>query len=81
MELDCIHDNINLDCITVAYTKTPQDDTTLCIVCQVEEPGDVCWDRYLYKCGHIFHSRCIRLWCGKKGKLNCPLWGCETDTG
>ena len=47
----------------------------LCIVCQVAEPSDNIWDRYQFVCGHVFHTRCIRKWCGLKQSVNCPYCG------
>ena len=33
------------------------------------------WTRYQIKCGHVFHSRCFRRWCGTKQCLNCSCCG------
>ena len=61
---------------TLYYTQTLHKDNSLCLVCLVDETeqGNQ-WDRYIIKCGHKFHSRCLRRWCGVKGCLNCPLCG------
>ena len=32
------------------------------------------------KCGHSFHSRCFREWCGTKNCINCPLCGDVEET-
>ena len=57
------------------YMAYLNNDRTLCVVCQVDEPADQCWTRCQFKCGHKFHSRCIRKWCGRKQEVNCPLCG------
>ena len=57
------------------YMAYISGDRSLCIVCQVDEPSDECWTRCQFKCGHTFHSRCIRKWCGRKQEVNCPLCG------
>ena len=75
MELSCIHKNIKFDLTSTAYTQLVKDDRTLCVICHVEEPQDVCWDRYVLRCGHKYHTRCFRTWCGSKGKVNCPQCG------
>ena len=60
---------------TCIYVKAVQNDRELCLVCMVDEDEDQPWERYRTKCKHCFHSRCIRRWCWKKQKLNCPLCG------
>ena len=61
MELEPIGDDMMMELDVVAYVKSIHNNKEdLCIVCQVEDPDDECWDRYELKCGHIFHSRCIR---------------------
>ena len=75
MELSCIHNNIKFDITSTAYTQLVKDDRALCVICHVEEPPDVCWDRYVLRCGHKYHTRCFRTWCGSKGKVNCPQCG------
>ena len=76
MELEVFGENMSMEFEVVAYVKTiTNNKDDLCIVCQVEDPDGECWDRYQLKCGHIFHSRCIRRWCGKKDTINCPLCG------
>ena len=76
MELDVCGENMSMELEVVAYVKTIMNNKDdLCVVCQVEDPEGECWDRYQLKCGHIFHSRCIRRWCGKKDTINCPLCG------
>ena len=57
------------------YMAYISGNRSLCIVCQVDEPEDECWTRCQFKCGHTFHSRCIRKWCGRKQEVNCPLCG------
>ena len=76
MELEVFGENMSMEFEVVAYVKTIMNNKDdLCVVCQVEDPEGECWDRYQLKCGHIFHSRCIRRWCGKKDTINCPLCG------
>ena len=48
----------------------------LCLICYVDETEDKKqWDRYKTKCGHIFHTRCFRRWCGVKNCVNCSFCG------
>ena len=58
------------------YCRHLKTDTTLCMVCLTDETEDgKQWDRNQLKCGHIFHSRCLRRWCGKKNEINCTVCG------
>ena len=61
---------------TYLYTRELHNNTDLCCVCLTDETkyGNI-WDRYELICGHKFHTRCIRRWCGTKQCLNCPLCG------
>lgn len=60
----------------VHYTKTIQNDNTLCLICHHDETetGDK-WDRYQLKCNHKYHTRCLRRWGHIKKCVNCPLCG------
>ena len=61
---------------TFYVQQLPSNNTDLCIICQVDETQDgKQWDRYSSKCGHVFHSRCFRRWCGVRGAINCPYCG------
>ena len=56
----------------IPYIKhIPADKSKLCIICNMTE-ADEPWERYSFSCGHVFHSRCIRTYCNKIGKLACP---------
>ena len=56
--------------------KTDEANKTLCKVCLTDETEDGNqWDRYQLRCGHIYHTRCFRRWCGVKNCLNCPYCG------
>lgn len=33
------------------------------------------WDYYQLRCQHYFHTRCLRAWLSKGGKLVCPICG------
>jgi hypothetical protein len=57
---------------TLFYTKLVSNKE-LCLICMCEENDP--WDRYQLKCGHIFHTRCLRLWCSKKNNVNCSYCG------
>ena len=61
--------------LTMAYAKhVPADGTVRECRCScLHERGD--WDYYQLKCGHYFHTRCLKHWLDHKGKLNCPLCG------
>ena len=65
------------DCDEVLfYIKVLKDNTDLCLVCMTDEIEDGhCWDRYQYKCGHVYHSRCLRRWCYHKQAVNCTCCG------
>ena len=76
MELDTFCDSFGMEFEVLSYVKPIENNKdALCIVCQVEDPEGECWTRYQFKCGHLFHSRCIRHWCGRKDTINCPLCG------
>ena len=64
------------DYLLINYTKLVKDSKELCIVCQVDETeyGQQ-FDRYQLACHHIAHTRCLRRWCTRKEKLNCPYCG------
>ena len=58
------------------YAITVKDNIELCMVCMTDETEDgKTWDRFILKCGHIFHTRCFRQWCSKKGNINCTVCG------
>ena len=60
----------SIDCVN--YAKRV-NNKKLCLICRCEE--DEQWGRYMLKCGHIFHTRCFKLWCYKKECVNCSLCG------
>ena len=63
---------------TMFYAQTLEEDDTLCLICQVDEIDEhnkQRWHRYKLKCGHIYHTRCLRRWCHRKDTLNCTLCG------
>ena len=70
--------NSNLELIeTIFYTKTLYNDPAFCLIChhdETEESPEI-WDRYALKCGHKFHTRCLRRWHYIKNCINCPLCG------
>ena len=63
----------------LAYIKTINNNDTLCLICHhdetTQETPPASWDRYEFKCGHKFHSRCLRRWCYFKSCVNCPICG------
>ena len=65
------------DCDKVLfYIKVLQDNTDLCLVCMTDETEDGhVWDRYQLKCGHVYHSRCLRRWCYHKQSVNFTCCG------
>ena len=74
MELDYEPDKDFVD--VVFFIKLLKDNTDLCLVCMTDETEDgYRWDRYQYKCGHVFHSRCLRRWCHVKKAVNCTCCG------
>ena len=73
MELDLDSDDY---CNCVFFVKPLKDSKELCLVCMVDEHGNnQHWERYQLKCGHIYHSRCFRRWCGVKQRMNCTYCG------
>ena len=62
--------------------RTLEDDNKdLCMICFTEEQLEhKQWSRYQLECNHIFHTRCLRRWCGKKQQLNCSLCGNIEET-
>ena len=72
IEFDCHKDYI----YSAYYGKDLYDNKDLCLICYVDETEDgEQWDRYKTKCGHIFHTRCFRRWCGFKNCINCSFCG------
>ena len=64
----------NLDVIW--YVKVLENDQSLCNICLTDEIEDgKQWTRYQLKCGHVFHSRCLRRWCGTKQAIHCSFCG------
>ena len=61
------------------YVKTIYNNDTLCLICHhdetIEEDPPASWDRYQFKCNHMYHTRCLRKWCYHKQKVNCPICG------
>ena len=58
------------------YACTLYNNQDLCLVCYVDETEEgKQWDRYKTKCGHVFHTRCLRKWCDVKNRLNCSFCG------
>ena len=74
MDIDC---DFTCEYFTsVFYVKELHQNSSLCLVCLTDETEDgKQWLRYTLKCGHVFHSRCFRRWCGKKQAINCPYCG------
>ena len=74
MDIDC-----DFTCeyfASVFYVKELRQDSSLCLVCLLDEGEDEKrWLRYELRCGHVFHTRCFRRWCGKKQAINCPYCG------
>ena len=63
------------------YVKTLEDRQDLCMICLTEEQLEgQQWSRYQLRCGHIFHTRCLRRWCGKKKGMHCSLCGIIEET-
>ena len=74
MDLTCDPDVEYLDC--VFFVKNMHKDKGQCLICLMDETEEgKQWDRYKIKCGHVFHSRCFRRWCGKRQCLNCSFCG------
>ena len=74
MELKCEPSIEYLE--TRNYCKSLYNNNSLCTICLVDEIEDgKHWDRNQTKCGHIFHSRCLRRWCVAKNCMNCPFCG------
>ena len=72
IEFDCDKDYKN----SAYYGMDLYDNKDLCLICCVDETEDgEQWQRYKTKCGHIFHTRCFRRWCGVKNCINCSLCG------
>ncbi len=64
----------------IKFTKTHRTDKTKCLICHHDESEDgEQWDRYELKCGHKYHTRCLRRWGHVKKCVNCPLCG-NVDT-
>ena len=58
------------------YGEPLYDNKDLCLICYVDEVEDgKQWERYKTKCGHIFHTRCFRRWCGDKNCITCSFCG------
>lgn len=74
MDLNCEPDEEYIDCMF--YIKDINDSKDLCLICMTDETEEgKQWTRYKIKCGHVFHSRCFRRWCGMKNCLNCSCCG------
>ena len=58
------------------YGQDLYNNKELCLICYVDETEEgKQWTRYKTKCGHIFHTRCFRRWCGVKNCINCSYCG------
>jgi hypothetical protein len=57
------------------YGERLCDDKNLCLICNIDEDNRFKWDRYRLVCGHVFHTRCFRRWCGVKKSINCSYCG------
>ena len=64
------------------YVRSLEDDNKdLCMICLTEEQLEhKHWSRCQLKCGHVFHTRCLRRWCGKKNGMQCSLCGVIEET-
>ena len=73
------HDDALGSFLTINYVKLLTNSNDLCLICMVDEMEDGLvvkpWDRYQMKCQHVFHTRCLRMWCTKKEQLNCSYCG------
>ena len=69
--------NFDKDYLDSSYYGIPlSSNKELCLICYTDETEDgKQWDRYKTKCGHIFHTRCFRRWCGVKNCVNCSFCG------
>ena len=56
------------------YGERLFNNKDLCLICNVEEE-ERNWQRYRLVCGHVFHTRCFRRWCGVKQSINCSYCG------
>ena len=64
----------------IFYIRVLKDNTDLCLVCMTDEIEDgQHWDRYQMKCGHVYHTRCLRRWCYHKQAVNCTCCGNVPD--
>jgi len=77
MDVDSDNNNALGSFLLINYTKLLTDSHDLCLICMVDEMEEEVkpYDRYQLKCGHIFHTQCLRLWCSKKAELNCSYCG------
>ena len=78
MEINASDENDYFD--VFFYTKQVKSNDkqvkNICLICLLDETDDGKeWDRLILKCGHACHSRCLRMWCGFKKCVNCPLCG------
>jgi hypothetical protein len=62
-----------------SYSEPLYHSNLLCLVCLTDEESvsnqKRPWHRYRLKCGHVFHTRCLKRWCGYKNRLNCSYCG------
>ena len=54
------------------YCKHMKSSEEYCLIC-LEIKKD--WAKYQLKCGHQFHTRCLRKWLATKDRLNCSVCG------
>ena len=68
--------NHYIDTDLYSMTKKITNYNQLCTICNIDETkSGKKWLRYQFKCGHIYHSKCIRKHCFNKMVINCPTCG------
>ena len=74
MELD--YDmNYDYDALCT-FIRVHHYNKDLCLVCMTDETeSGQLWTRYELKCGHTYHSRCLRKWCRVKNCIHCSYCG------